>query len=421
MNCTDVAAILDDHALRRLSAAERCALDEHTAGCEPCALASRAQAALLALPLPAMPADLIERALRAIDARAPRRARPRVIIVGAVLAAGAALAAVTAARLLEMTGDRLATAPAEQGGTRDSAPTQTASPEGSAPALANGPDRQPVSVEDVQSDYVMMIRVPPEYPHDALERKVDGEVVVEYTIDKRGSVKDVRAVRSSDPQFEAPAIAAVSQFKYLPRVVAGKRIDVHGVQTVMRFTMSVSPPAAPPLATKAAETVRQFQLTKPPAAPPVGPTPGASADPSPGLAHPADYAIFDRSSAVAWKRAADEDFRGAELELDELRASYDLDDRQSNQVWGFYGYIYTQYGDYGRAIEAYEKAVAISNYAWPGQWTSLASLYFARHQYDKALKTLLDFKHESKSGRVSDEATAMIERLRALGVTEETL
>ena len=65
--------------------------------------------------------------------------------------------------------------------------------------------------------------------------------------------------------------------------------------------------------------------------------------------------------------------------------------------------------------------MAIRNVNLPGQWTSLASLYFARHQYDKALKTLLAYKERSPRGRISAEATAMIEKLRALGVTEETL
>jgi TonB family protein len=296
-------------------------------------------------------------------------------------------------------------------------PAKTPSPGESAGAVgASAAEVGPVSLEDVESDYAMMIRVPPEYPRDALRRKLDGEVQVEYTIDKRGSVKDVRAVRSSDPQFEAPAIAAVSQWKYLPRVAAGKRVDVHGIQTVLRFTLTMPPPAAPPAPAKSSEA-RQFQLSARSAAQQPGAKPG---DDAPAQAHPADYATFDRSSAVAWQRAADEDFRGAELELDELRATYDLDDRQSNQVWGFYGYIYTQYGDYGRAIDAYERAVAIQSFNWQGQWTSLASLYFARHQYDKALKTLLDDKRRSSHG-ISEDATAMIERLRALGVTEETL
>jgi TonB family protein len=421
MNCTDVATILDDHAHPRLTAAERCALDEHVTSCEPCAHAWRAQTALLALPLPATPADLVERALNARAARAPRRARTRIAVVGAVLAAGAVFAAATAVRLLERAGDRTAAATAEQSDARDSAPTQTASPEASAAAtIANSADGGPLSVEDVQSEYVMMIRVPPEYPRGALERKLDGDVTLEYTIDKRGSVKDVRAVRSSDPQFEAPAIAAASQWKYLPRVTAGKRVEVHGVNTVIRFTMTMPPAAGPPAGAKSGENVRRFQLTMPPPAQSSQAKSEASAA-APEPAHPADHETFDRSSAIAWQRAADEDFRGAELELDELRATYDLDDRQSNQVWAFYGYIYTQYGDYGRAIDAYEKAVESNTSIWPGQWTSLASLYFARHQYDKALTTLLAYKQRSSSGRIAPEVAAMIERLRALGVTEETL
>jgi len=419
MNCTDVAAILDEHAQQRLTPAERCALDEHVVGCEPCASTWRAQMALLALPLPATPADLVERALRAMDARAPRRARLRLAVVGAVLAVGAAFAAATAIHLLERTEDQPAAASAGLGDAPEPASPHASAPQTSAPPTQpNIAGTTAVSVEDVQIEYAMMIRTPPAYPRDALARKLDGDVTVSFTIDKGGTVKNVRAVRSSDPQFEAPAIAAVSQWKYLPRVVAGKRVSVDGVQTVLRFVFE--PPSPPKAAPKAGETPRQFQLKAQGSAPaPVKAAEGAPQT-EPKLAHPADYEVFDRSTAVVWQRIVTDDLRGAELELDELRATYDLDDRQSNQVWGFYGYIYTQYGDYGRAIDSYEKAVAFPTNFWQGQWTSLASLYFARHQYDRALKTLLAYKNRS-SGRMDSEATAMIEKLRALGVTEETL
>src|SRR5882672_3956365 len=104
MNCNDIASILDEHAQSRLTPTERCALDEHVAICESCALALRAQSALLALPMPATPAGLLGGVLRAVNSRAaplraPARAR-RLVVVGAVLAAGAALAAVTAVRLI---------------------------------------------------------------------------------------------------------------------------------------------------------------------------------------------------------------------------------------------------------------------------------------------------------------------------------
>ena len=104
MNCTDVAAILDNHALSRLSAADHCALDEHVTGCEPCALAWSAHGALIALPVPAMPIDLLRRMSHLADPlpeRKLRSARLRFAVVAAALAAGAALAAVTGARLLD--------------------------------------------------------------------------------------------------------------------------------------------------------------------------------------------------------------------------------------------------------------------------------------------------------------------------------
>jgi len=400
MNCTDVAAILDGHALTRLSAADRCALDEHVTGCEPCAFALHARSAMAALRVPATPADLLDRVLRAVSTRraeAPRRMRARIVIVGAVLTAGAALAAITAVRLLGRDGQPATTVVdgASESAQGSSSPSSSLAPGTTA---ASARVATSVAVEDIEAEYFIALRSPPVYPREALERKLEGDVTVEFAIDERGAVKDAHAVRSSDPLFEPSAIAAISQWKYLPRIRAGKRVAVGRVQTVIRF-----------------------QLVKPPA-PPAGVKRGDdNTAPTPPSANAADFATFESWLSKAWERSAADDLRGAELALDELRATYALDDSQTNRVWTFYGYIYTRYTDYGRAIDAYERAVATKTAFWPEQWTSLASLYFARHQYDKALRTLLAFKQRSPSGRISDEATAMIEKLRALGVTEETL
>ena len=416
MNCTDVAAILDDHALSRLSATDRCALDEHVTACAPCALAWQAQNALLALAVPAAPSDLLGLVLRAMSprpARAPRRGRSRVVWICALLAGSAVLAATTTVRLLlDRAGGPPVAVTSQRGDASEHEAAQTPPLQTSAPTTqASTADAPTVSVEDVQIEYAMMIRTPPVYPREGLARRLDGDVTVSFTIDDRGTVKNARAVRSSDAMFEAPALAAISQWKYLPRVMAGKRVAVDGVQTVIRFM--VEPPPPPKAVPKGAEA-----RTPESAGPAKGAADAPPAEPKP--VHPVNYEIFDRSTAIVWQRTITDNLRGAELELDELRATYDLNDQQSNEVWGFYGYLYTQYGDYGRAIDAYEKAVAFPINVWPGQWTSLASLYFARHQYDRALKTLLAYKQRT-SNRMDSEALAMIEKLRALGVTEETL
>ena len=401
MNCTNVAAILDDHALSRLSAADRCALDAHVAACEQCGLAWHAQSALLALPVPAVPIDLLDRVLRAVSSqpsRAPRRTRVRIATVGALLAAGTALASVTAWKMLRPNGSSTAVSTAANGVS--AADTSRVPAEAVRnPAASAKADAAPIDVQYLDVGPFIAQRSPPAYPPEALRRKLDGDVTLKFTIDDHGVVKDVEVVRSSDALFEAAAVASLAQWKYLPRVSAGKRVAVVGLETVIRFTLEQ--PKAPPDQAKA--------IAK-----------EAGRMPTPDQQGYADMQAVDRGIAVAWQRVAADDLRGAELELDELRATYNLLDYQLSTVWSFYGYIYIQYGDYGRAIDAYQRAVESNAGHWTEPWTALANLYFARHQYDMALKTLLAYKNSGVM-RIAPEAEAMIEKLRALGVTEDTL
>jgi tetratricopeptide (TPR) repeat protein len=120
-----------------------------------------------------------------------------------------------------------------------------------------------------------------------------------------------------------------------------------------------------------------------------------------------------------------DDLRGAELALDEFRATYALRPFTEGEVWNAYAYVYTLQGSYDRAIEAYESAIAVFARAGltQGRWVELANLYFARNQYDLALNTLL--RPQRANGgterRWSPEAEALLEKLRALGITEESV
>ncbi len=121
----------------------------------------------------------------------------------------------------------------------------------------------------------------------------------------------------------------------------------------------------------------------------------------------------------------DDDLRGAELQLDEARALYRLNGRQEGGIWDFYAYIYTLQENYDRAIDAYETGIAAYANAGArseGGWLSLANLYYARHQYDLALRTLLKYKEGVKGDAGSTpQVDEFIARLAALGVTEATL
>jgi TonB family protein len=64
--------------------------------------------------------------------------------------------------------------------------------------------------------------VPPVYPREAIDQKLDGRVQVRLIIDETGIVTKVRALRSSNKVFEAAAVESVQQWKFEPAVSDGR-------------------------------------------------------------------------------------------------------------------------------------------------------------------------------------------------------
>ena len=254
-------------------------------------------------------------------------------------------------------------------------------------------------VETGHGDVIPLVRANPEYPPQALTKRLEGRVQLKFDVTTAGTVENVSVVSSSDPVFEESAAAALAQWRYLPRILAGKRVRHEGVHTIIQFQLAGYKEETPNPSQQAAVE----KATR-------------------------EYRAYGAGLVVALDRLAIDDFRGVELQLDEMQALYGM---ERADLWNFYGYLYTLEGNYSRAIDAYEQAVAVSLRApFPssGPIVPLAKLYFARHQYDMALKTLLrpglptsGAVSPGGNRRLSDEATALIEQLRALGVTEETL
>ena len=217
--------------------------------------------------------------------------------------------------------------------------------------------------------------------------------MLEFTITDHGSVENVVVVDSTDPVFDAAATVALSRWKYLPRVVDGRSVAQEGVRTVVRFVLQGGPKpvAGDDLASE-----------RPP-------------DPPRGI----DFDTFEGLIEPAFECLAALELRCAELVLDEIMATYDVGEH-TVVIWELYGYIFTQYGDYGRAIAAYQNAI---DHGGLTQHISLAHLYFERHQYDMALRTLLLYAEEieSRGGRLSPGVLEFIDRLRVLGITEDIL
>lgn len=87
-------------------------------------------------------------------------------------------------------------------------------------------------------EYLPIVKVAPQYPRRAMQRRLEGDVILEYTVTKNGTVRDPRVVQSTDPIFNKSAVQSALRYKYKPRVVDGAAIEVPNVRTRIRFRLA---------------------------------------------------------------------------------------------------------------------------------------------------------------------------------------
>ncbi len=90
-------------------------------------------------------------------------------------------------------------------------------------------------------DYLPIVKVQPIYPRAAIQKGMEGYVLLRFTVTTTGGVKDPVVVESSHPVFERSAIQAALKFKYRPRVVDGAPIEVRGVLNRIIFELVTIP------------------------------------------------------------------------------------------------------------------------------------------------------------------------------------
>ena len=78
-------------------------------------------------------------------------------------------------------------------------------------------------------EYLPIFRAPPVYPRRAQERGLCGWVDLQYTVTAAGGTRDPIVTASSSRLFEGAAKKAALKYKYKPRQVGGKGVDVPGV------------------------------------------------------------------------------------------------------------------------------------------------------------------------------------------------
>ncbi len=87
-------------------------------------------------------------------------------------------------------------------------------------------------------DSTPLVRINPEYPARALQRGIEGWVLVRFTITAIGTVRDAVVV-DSNPKgvFDDAAKAAVLRYKYNPKIEEGVAVERRGVQVLLRFEL----------------------------------------------------------------------------------------------------------------------------------------------------------------------------------------
>lgn len=86
-------------------------------------------------------------------------------------------------------------------------------------------------------EYLPIFRAPPIYPRRAQERGLCGWVELEYTVTASGGTRDAFVTASSSGMFESAAVKAAGKYKYKPRQVGGKPVDVPNVPIRIVFEM----------------------------------------------------------------------------------------------------------------------------------------------------------------------------------------
>ena len=83
--------------------------------------------------------------------------------------------------------------------------------------------------------YLPIVRVAPVYPAKALEAKLSGWVIVEFTVTRKGRTDSIEVVESSDEMFERAALGAARKLGYIARKEGRKDVDTPGVRSWYSF------------------------------------------------------------------------------------------------------------------------------------------------------------------------------------------
>lgn len=97
-----------------------------------------------------------------------------------------------------------------------------------------------------EGEYLPIVKVPPEYPSTALSRGLEGFCTVVYTVTETGTTRDPVPIESEcitkdgkpTSVFNRASVKAALKFKYKPKVVDGKPVEVPGVRNKFTYELA---------------------------------------------------------------------------------------------------------------------------------------------------------------------------------------
>lgn len=92
-------------------------------------------------------------------------------------------------------------------------------------------------VANLDQPPVLRVPVQPNYPFEMRRAGISGEVLVEYIVDSNGRVNAAQVVRSSQREFEQPAMQAVLKWQFRPGRKGGRAVNTR-VQQIITFNLN---------------------------------------------------------------------------------------------------------------------------------------------------------------------------------------
>jgi protein TonB len=96
---------------------------------------------------------------------------------------------------------------------------------------APAPVLQTLSISQGVSQGLILKKISPSYPTNALRMRIEGSVELLATISKKGDISAVK-ILSGDPNLARAAADAVKQWKYKPYLLDGSPVEIQTQVTV---------------------------------------------------------------------------------------------------------------------------------------------------------------------------------------------